>query len=184
MAVAAATGMRRSEVLALTPSAIHDGVIEIREAFKWTGRHEYSVGTPKCNSSRIIACPELVTKALSVLSHPDSPFDRYFPYDTHWLDGVIPFYNHVASLSHPEYAAAYAEITPHCLRHSLATLLLVAGIPRELIEIWMGWKKSIAGSMLANYAHPEGREMQDIADTIDRLLSPADGSSASGTCII
>lgn len=169
--IAAATGMRRSEVLALTPETVSNGIIRIEMAFKWIGKNRYGLGDPKCGSFRNIAEPKLVAYALSQIPQP-AKNERYFPFDSHWADKAIHFVRFLASSQYPELAGEFEKLTAHVFRHTATTILLTEGAPRELIEVWMGWKRTMAGTMLDNYAHPEGEQMRGLADIIDDKLTP------------
>ena len=172
--IIAATGLRRSEILALTPNATKDNIIDVSAAYKWLGDKKYGIGKPKCDSFRKIAMPKIVSYALSLLPQPSSPSERYFPFDQTWSDKAIQTIRILAASRFPEYAKEYEEMTAHVLRHTLTTLFVVNGAQRELIEVWMGWKRTLAGTMLDNYSHPSGEQMRSLANMVDEMLLPDD----------
>jgi integrase len=170
--LAAATGMRRGEVLALRWSNVIlldsdstlGGYINVCEAVKDSSK-DSPVGTPKWGNSRLSPIPRSVAEELRLLR--DSKEAAGFPVDSY----VFCDKNGVRRHFHwwtDSFNAALRKLqiskadgyTPHCFRHSLNTHLLAKnngseGI-QEVLKKTFGWTSDQVHKM---YTHLQDKNL-------------------------
>jgi integrase len=61
------------------------------------------------------------------------------------------------------------HLTPHCLRHSVATLLAAEGVDPGHISAALGWGSE---EMRLRYTHLGAEHLRDVADALGRVLAP------------
>ncbi len=168
--VAATTGMRRSEILALSKDQIFGNVMTINRAMKGQGR-DSEIGLPKWNIIRTIPISEITLNALKTLT-PDRKTGRYFYRPSSWAQGIFPSLRTVLQVIDRENEQYWGELTAHILRHSLNTNLLVAGISDAFAAEYLGWKhQSKLLDMQQRYTHFVCKHLQVIPEIIDKLYS-------------
>lgn len=128
------TGARYQEIVALTPSDIHPGLISINKA--WEQYTKKIKETKTKTSNRIISVPVSLTDDLLAWSADKSKHQFIFS-----QNGAIP----VASASPNKYLKKYLEainspkiITFHGLRHTHASWLLSKGVDIQYISERLG----------------------------------------------
>ena len=177
------TGLRVGEVRALRWDAIDmdTGRCLIREAFK----NEKEIGKPKWDKSRDIVLPLLLLRRLEAwheLHPPDDP--RQFilsvgggpPVGVTWLRNCFKRVLASAEASADiAFVAGDRWLTPHSCRHSLNSHLLAAETSPLLCQSFLGWSSVEVQTLTAvqkGYSHLQLLNLQDVADTIDRLYGP------------
>ncbi len=155
--LAATTGMRRGEVLALRWSSIDFSkkVVWISEAFK---DDQDTIGLPKWNKKRFTPIPKLVLDELQMLKVM-SKNDLVFCNDSGkrlsnswWRDSFNRALSRIGIGKSP-------GLSPHSLRHTLNTILRSQGLEDSKIRKALGWGSEIIQD---NYTHfqPEHLEIQ------------------------
>lgn len=191
--VFATTGMRRSELGALTVEQIyrykkaervngrlvfHEGwAISINRAFK--DKKWQEAGLPKWNKTRCIPIADMTYKVLEPYLANKAPSDRVFDTMTHhtliddfkYLRDMCNEYGVTDILSCP---AAMENLTPHKLRHSLNTFLSTSDIKDILTNEYMSWakqKKDNVQRMQSHYTHINVNHLAQIANLIDEMYN-------------
>lgn len=176
-AIAASTGMRRSEILALHKEQIRGSILVIDRALKGTDPNV--IGLPKRDKIRVISLPDIARFALSQIQ-PNKD-GRYFLRARHWVDGSVRRFRAVASALYPQYQEIWDTITPHVLRHSLNSNLLAAGVPEILVAAYLGWEHQGLGDVQKGYTHIHASRLQPVAAAIDEMFG-TDGMAAIEEC--
>ena len=188
--VFATTGMRRSELAALTVQQIYkyqkteriggklvfkEGyAISIDRAFKNDGVKE--VGLPKWNKTRCIPIADSTYRTLKPYLENKAPSDRVFETITHhtlledfaYLKKSCDEHGIANLLSCP---AAIENLSPHKLRHSLNTFLTAStDIKDTLTNEYMSWakqRKDNVAKMQSHYTHINVNHLSIVADAIE-----------------
>lgn len=166
-AVAALTGMRRGEIYALTSGQIHDGMLTIDRAVKSADMDD--IGLPKSNVERIIPLPHLAQEVLSGMKPKDG---RYFPVGRSWATDEFRKIKTRALRKYPEWKTELDSLSPHLLRHTLNTNLIVSGANPIYIDEYLGWHHQELIDMQMNYLHLVAFNLKEVSDTIDRIYAP------------
>jgi len=158
--LAAYTGLRMSELLALHWDQYSDGTLSIDRAWKT----EHELGSPKWGKSRSYPLSELAISCL-----PEKTDSLIFHRNGIRLGSTWWIKNFRAALSNAEIKK---DISPHCLRHSLNSNLLLAGVSPFLIQHYLGWSKdSSLTKVQEDYTHVKAEHLHPVADMIDSLYS-------------
>lgn len=170
--IAATTGMRRGEILALSTDEISGDVLTIEKALKYTEAGCGSIGKPKYEYTRTIPLPRLTMDAISLLE-PDKDgylFSMSYGEVQMAMGSIIA----TACSVYPDRAEVWQSITSHVLRHSLQSCLAVCGVPGPLSAEWLGWDHSKEGLTKTQriYTHIYARNLIPVAALIDRLYAP------------
>lgn len=167
--IAAKTGMRRGEVLALRWKNVdfEKNTIVICEARKGT----YEVGLPKWDKTRSIYMSESLKERLiqykenKIGCKPDdyviTDLDGKELKNTWWkkrFDRAIK----IAGID-----CTNRNITPHSLRHTLNTMLLSAGESPDKIQATFGWSSK---ETQENYTHWRPEHFKSQGEVIDKLF--------------
>ena len=190
--VFATTGMRRSELGALTVEQVYkfkkaerlnkkltfyEGwAISIDRSFKnnsWS-----KVGLPKWDKTRCIPIADVTYRVLEPFLVGKAPSDRVFsnatPHtfkdDFNYLRNACDEMGVSAVLSCP---AAMENLSPHKLRHGLNTLLTTSDIKDVLTNEYMSWekqKKDNVQRMQSHYTHINVSHLAVIANFIDEMF--------------
>lgn len=175
--VLATTGMRRGEAAALCTSQIREirGIRQIcinraRKDEKWS-----TIGLPKMNIVRTIPIADVTYAALAPYLDPEKPDDLLFPNITKQgigrsFDIIRATAPTMLELIAPE---AVQEISPHILRHSLNTELVLTNLNNLLIQEYLSWHHQDLGTQ-EGYTHIYARNMKPVADMIDMLYGDGD----------
>ena len=158
--IAAYTGMRMSEILALHWDQYDDGILTIDRAWKT----EHELGSPKWGKTRRYPLSDLAIACL-----PEKECDLIFHRNGIRLGNTWWIRNFIAALDNSDIEKS---ITPHCLRHSLNSNLLIAGVSPFLIQHYLGWSNnSSLTKVQEGYTHIEPKNLQPVADMIDSLYT-------------
>lgn len=162
------TGMRRSEILALSPSQFKDGYLMIDRNLKAKSEgRNCEIGKPKWDEERKIPLPEVTVKALEKLTPRNG---RYFNHGYSWAAETVARVVAAMMALHPENAEEWRKVTCHVLRHSLLTTLKLLGVPEFLLDSWFGWGMGNK-TMEDNYFHVYAEHLHDVANTVDYIFS-------------
>jgi len=165
--IAATTGMRRSEILALATEQLQGDILRIDRSLQGNNL-DSPIGLPKWNIIRTIPVSTVTLEAIHSVT-PD-PEGRYFHKNSGWV--YMGFNNLKATLNgvDPEHRDIWEPLTTHILRHSLNTDLIIAGIPEILVAEYLGWKHQ--GQMLdiqRRYTHVVTSHLRPIPEMVDRF---------------
>jgi integrase len=177
-ALAAATGLRLGELLALSWGDVAGGNLTVRRSLARSAGGGYELAEPKsARSRRTIPLPAAARQALEV-ARTRQLFLRQAA-GSAWQDrdGLV-FTDEVGRPLRPEYvsrrfnaardAAGVPRVRFHDLRHSAATAMLTEGVPLAVISAWLG-HAGIAITAAA-YAAVVPELHRDAADALDRAL--------------
>lgn len=171
--IIATTGMRRSEVLALSPSQLDGNVLMIDRAVKSWDLED--IGLPKCDVSRTIVLSKTTLDAISSIKPTKG---RFFYRSWTWAVGSFERIRKTAMKVLPEYREEWSRMTAHVLRHSMFSNLICEGANRQLAEEYLSWAHQDLGEMPKRYLHIYARNLQEIADLIDELYGATPKSDA------
>ncbi len=164
--VLATTGMRRSEILALSKDQIKDGVLTLDRALKSDNKND--IGLPKWDIVRVIPLSKITLYALSLIS-PDKN-GRYFHQHRHWADGAFKRIRCIACAAYPEDADTILSISPHVLRHSLNTNLLASEVSPVLVAYYLAWEHQTLIDMQERYTHLQAMKLSAVSAAIDEMF--------------
>jgi integrase len=177
-ALAATTGLRRGELLALRWSDVDDGVLTVRQAISRDEAGGWSVSQPKsARSRRAIPLPSTARAALERQRIRQNASKHSAGSAWQGRDELV-FADELGRQLLPERVShAFAKarrdagIPPvrfHDLRHSAATMMLAEGVPLAVISEWLGH----AGIAItaAHYAAVVPSLRREAADAMDRAL--------------
>ena len=174
--IAACTGMRRGEILALKWKNIHldRGYIHVEEAWKedWT-----RIGSPKSGKSRDTSIPYALAYYLERY-YQSTPYNKPDDFVICKEDGTAYSQQRWYKAFNRALETAGIEkpkdkrLKPHSLRHSLNTILRNSGTNPALIRDMLGWADE---SIQDHYTHndiPYLAEKGAIADVISPAILP------------
>lgn len=172
--VALQTGFRLSELRGLQRQDVVLGVgAHIRVTGK--GRKERCTPMTKQTVEVLKAWMQEPRNANSDTLFPNS---RGKPLSSDGVQYILT--KHVALASKTCPSRAVKRVTPHCLRHTMAMTLLMAGVDRAMIALWLGHESvettqiylhanlALKEQLLAKTSMPEGQIGRYVPD--DRLL--------------
>lgn len=177
--IAATTGMRRGEILALNRGMIDGDILFIRHAMKLTEKGYDPDMPPKWDNDRTVPLSDITKEALAVLR--PSRNGRLFNREYRWVDGCMDCIVYSACCCIPEKSAIWGNVTSHVLRHTLESSLYIAGLPPYMIARYLGWEHGTSeffGSQ-KRYTHLYARNLYPVSRVIDALFS-ADDSKRVG----
>lgn len=173
--IAATTGMRRSEILALRWQNVdfEKSFVHVTEA--WKDPHE--LGKPKWNKTRVVPISSRTVESLQSLksaSKTTQPEDLVFCYaDGRRFGGTWWQKRFRKAMGKAEIDYSKRNLKPHSFRHTLNTLLRNAGQDPAKIRAALGWSGE---SIQENYTHWQIEHLQDQAKIVDNLFSPPETS--------
>lgn len=179
----ALTGMRRSEVGALTVGQIQSGIykgrafhiLDIDRAYKddsWT-----EVGLPKWGITRAIALPECAYSRLEPYLVGRNPEDRVFEgFKKCRMRTMFERLKHNAATDGIiwEDKEAFDMLSPHKLRHALNTNLLTETTVDSLrVAEYMSWEhQEDLKKVQRRYTHMVASRLLPVADAVDEMFYP------------
>lgn len=174
----ATTGMRRGEAAAICTRQVRQfkGINELcinraRKDDDWK-----TIGLPKMNIIRTIPLADITYEALKPLLKPDRPDELIFP--TLTRQGIGLCFNRIRAISSSLDLIApndVASISPHILRHSLNTELVLSNVNNLLVQEYLSWHHQDLGTQEV-YTHIYARNLLPVSNAIDSIF----GGNADG----
>lgn len=164
--ILATTGMRKSEVLALETDQFFDSTLTIDRALKSDKISD--VGLPKWNLKRVIPLSKTTMNAVKAIWPSEG--GKLFNFARSSAYVLFMEARTVAMSLMPEFADDWQQMTPHILRHSINTNLLIEG--REspiLVASYLSWNHQTFCEMQQRYTHVYAKDLQSVADCIDKI---------------
>lgn len=167
--VAAACGLRRSEILALQWRDVDFKERSLHVEHAW--REDGTLSEPKWGQRRVVPLPKKTAqklkelRAASLYVLPDSLVFHGVKGERRgatWFQGRFR-----RAMKEAKIDTAGRRLTAHSFRHSLNTTLRDQGVPDEKIRAAMGW--SNPGTQ-ATYTHWDVRHLREQADLVDKLF--------------
>ncbi len=168
LALLATTGMRLSECMALSEDRLFRGTLMIdQQVSKF---HDHPV-KPKCGVVRSIPLSNI---SLSIIAEmkPDSDGWYFAGYTYSRISTDVGKLRAALLVADRINASVWKRLTPHLLRHSLNTNLLVAGCPELMTAEYLSWRHQNMIDMQKNYTHIKAKKLQAIANKIDEMYAP------------
>lgn len=165
--VLATTGMRRSEALAIDTDHIHEGTLLIDQQV--SPHYDHAV-KPKWGIIRAIPLPSLARRALAAQS-PDKQ-GRLFSLSNNDVATDMAKLKAALKAVDQKNKEIWARLTPHVLRHSANTNLLISGANHILVAEYLAWKHQDLIEMQRRYTHIVAMNLKPIADMLDELYQP------------
>lgn len=132
MTVATTTGMRRGEVIAISSARISKHMLTIDQQIK---ANSQTLSSPKGGLSRTIPLSRTAMAALEEIGPKENGF--YFPLSRNWVTSQLGLLKAALKAADPERRAVWQMMTPHTLRRSANTNLLIHGISPSLIAEYL-----------------------------------------------
>ena len=166
--VLATTGMRRSEALAIDTQHLHEGILLIDQQ---VSPHTDKMVKPKWGIVRAIPLPSLARQALAA----QKPYNNGLLFDLSINDVASAMIKLKAALKavDQDNKDVWDKLTPHILRHSVNTNLLVSGANPVLVAEYLAWKHQELVDMQRRYTHMVAMNLKPVADMIDKLYTPS-----------
>lgn len=161
--VLASTGLRRSELLALIPSQIQGNTLTVNRAYKDDSCKV--IGMPKWDKVRILYLPHIAKSALQRLFSERASLG-IGPKE---LARLVRMVGEHASNVETKMPDVWETLTPHVMRHSLNTMLLVSGLSPLLVAEYMSWEHQVHATQ-SGYTHFYAENLKPVANMIDKLL--------------
>lgn len=166
--ILATTGMRKSEAMAIDSGHIHNGTLMIDQQ---VSPHQKDMAKPKCGVIRAVPLSRLAQEAITSIQ-PDEK-GRYFPtYKYSSIATDIGKIRAALSAVDQDNADIWRTLTPHMLRHSANTNLLVSGCNPVLVAEYLAWRHQELIDMQRRYTHMVAMNLKPVADMLDELYSP------------
>lgn len=168
--ILATTGMRLGEVLALSEEQFFGDTLTINRNLKLIDEKGYGIGTPKCNVVRTIPVSRTTMDVIGTL-RSDSDERRFFPcFTPEWGEGACKRIKEACKEHFPERFFEVENLTPHVLRHSLNTALLIEGVSPVLVQEYLGWKHQDLPVIQQNYTHFFVQALKPVCNAIDSMM--------------
>lgn len=167
VAILATTGMRLSECMALSVDKIFRGTLLIDQQ---VSKYSDEMVSPKCGVVRSIPLSKLTQDVIAEMVPDDN--GRYFAnYTYSKISSEVGTLK--ALLLHEDKlnAQVWKRLTPHLLRHSLNTNLLVEGCSDILTAEYLAWHHQDMIDMQRKYTHIKAKKLQSVADLIDEMYT-------------
>lgn len=168
----ALTGLRKSEILGITPESIVNGyVLNIDKQFQLETQ-KFSV--PKMDKKRSIYMSDLAIKIISKYLKGKGPMERLFDIGNTRLSDDFKILKVAIRSSERGANEYFQDISCHYLRHSLATALsLSLDVPLQLTAYYCSWKTQVplySGAQEV-YVTFFADSLELVAKKIDKLFS-------------
>jgi integrase len=169
--VVATTGMRRGEAIAISTERLTGNLYTIDQQIKSNSQY---ISAPKGGFSRTIPLPQIAINALKEIQPTDGPY--YFPLSRNWVTSQLGLLKAALKAADPEHRSIWLSMTPHTLRRSLNTNLLVHGASDHLVAEYMSWRHQNQNNdsvlvMQRRYLKLATNDLQQIADMIDTIYT-------------
>lgn len=167
--VALETGMRKGEIRALQYKALHEDTLRINKSISDSAGNNNQVVTPKTKTSirTIHVSPSLIELLRSMPHESESDFvfrtDKGTPLGK---NTIIHYFNALKEACHISKPLHF-----HDLRHTHATLLIMAGVNIKTVSVRLG-HASVAIT-LNRYTHALPAQDKEASDHITTMLLPA-----------
>lgn len=171
--IAATTGMRRSEILALSMEQIKGDILTINRNMKGTGK-DSDIGLPKWDIVRTIPLSQITLNAI----HSVTPNinGRYFYHSSAWVQKIFDSLKATLNGCDYEHRELWEDLTPHILRHSLNTNILISGVNSNLIAEYLGWQhQGTLLDMQKRYTHFICKHLRPVSEMIDESYTYKEG---------
>ena len=158
------TGMRKGELLALTPADIDlgKGTISVTKNYQRIAGQDI-ITTPKTpKSNRVITIPNRLSECLRdymAQCYELQPGDRIFPYTKSFLDH---------EMENGCKRSGVKKIRIHDLRHSHASLLVEMGFSPLLIAERLGQER--VQTTMETYSHLYPNKQGEVANRLDGMM--------------
>lgn len=171
--LAATTGMRLAEMLALTWEDVTDDRVTVRSTLHRIDGQWQRRGTKTDKSRRTIPLPEVT--ALALREHRRRQLEERAASGALGADGLVfttergrPIHgsNLPRVLHEHTDRLGLPRVTIHSLRHSCATLLISEGYPIAKVAAILGHSSSRVTEMV--YSHLVGKDLEDAAPIMER----------------
>jgi integrase len=177
--LAAATGLRMSECLALRYRNIHDDWIDVVEAWKDTD----VLGPPKWEKPRQLPIPIFLQAMIKVYAEDrirTHPTDLLICEDfagirrgpTWWRKA---FTRTLKAAGIPRKDSEGRTRTPHSLRHTLNSMLIEKGCNPIKVQFFFGWSFNIPVPVLSGvqrgYTHMGVEDLRELVPVIEAIFS-------------
>ncbi len=185
---AAKTGMRCSEVLALTWSVIDYNIPSISIEKAWKDEHE--LGLPKWNKVRIIPDVQSIIDVFNLLNSDSiriNPDDLIFCYEltgerlgsTWWRKSFQ------RAMENANIDTKTRNLSAHSLRHSLNTHLLTSGCDPFKVRAYFGWSNYMRMPVLTpaqeGYTHLKPEDLKTLLSVINDFFCVVNSHSITVT---
>lgn len=162
-------------MLALIPSQVQGDALTVDRAYKDDSCK--IVGSPKWGKVRVICLPMIAKEALQRIFSDRMAIGISTRTLRLWMTAIG---EHAANLDGVKMPEAWKAITPHTMRHSLNSLLLVAGMSPVLVAEYMSWEHQLmmqdqSASVQKRYTHLYAKNLKPVADKIDEIFGEVDG---------
>jgi integrase len=169
--VLATTGMRRGEAIAVSTGRIIGGMLTIDQQIK---ANSQDISDPKWGLVRTIPLAKITLDALARVQPDEKGF--YFPLTRNWVTSQLGLLKASLKAADPGRAAIWGKLTPHVLRRSLNTnLLLNNGSLALLVAEYLSWHHQNQAldpiePMQRRYFEAVSTDLRPVADAIDKLF--------------
>lgn len=172
------TGMRRAELAAIQGKQLKKAksgdriitVLDISQSFK-DGAYK-TLDTPKWTVQRIIPLAPATAEIMLKYKKGDDDFIFHMG-NSQWTD----MFNKIRAMVPPdmlENPETLEDLSPHKLRHSLNSELLIEDANETLVQEYLAWHHQDRNKVQAGYTHTYIKSLLRISDLIEELYASED----------
>ena len=165
--LAASTGMRRGEILALTWDKIDftNKIIRIDQAWK----DEKTLGPPKWGKTRFVPIPNKTAAALEVLKSMTKAGESFvFQWGNDQRLGYTYFSKAFRrGMKNAGIDYKTRNLSPHSFRHTLNSILLGKGYGPDRVRSVLGWSSE---KVQGDYTHQVKSQLKDFSKAVQTFL--------------